>query len=185
MIYSHVGSSDIFLILALNDLQFLVLWLITLHSSLWRTDKPSSLNQISPTPLNKAPALLGSPSNVFEIDNHLWGRGGGGRVKRGFTVYEGNYATGMFARNKKVHSARLITESTNYYFLIEPITGWLLRPIFRLILTGYIYSRYMYDGIEHFYYAQSYESLYELWTAQRFKDIKTFTNKKVPRVHSN
>ena len=39
--------------------------------------------------------------------------------------------------------------------LIEPITGWLLRSIFCLILTGYIYSRYMYDGqdgIEHFYY---------------------------------
>ena len=62
-------------------------------------------------------------------------------------------------------------------FLIEPITGLLLRPIFRLILTGYIYSRYMYDGIEHFYYALSYDSLYELCTAYRFKDIKTFTNK--------
>ena len=35
----------------------------------------------------------------------------------------------------------------------------------------------MYDGIEHFYYAQSYESLYELCTAYRFKDIKTLTNK--------
>ena len=35
----------------------------------------------------------------------------------------------------------------------------------------------MYDGIEHFYYAQSYQSLYELCTAYRFKDIKTFTNK--------
>ena len=35
----------------------------------------------------------------------------------------------------------------------------------------------MYDGIEHFYYAQSYESLYELCTAYRFKDIKTFKNK--------
>ena len=45
-------------------------------------------------------------------------------------VFEGNYATGMFARNKKVHSARFITESTNYYFVIEPITGWLLRPIY-------------------------------------------------------
>ena len=78
----------------------------------------------------------------------------GGRVKRGFTVYEGNYATGMFARNKKVHSARFVTKSTNSYFSIEPITGWLLRPIFRLILTGYIYSRCMYDGIEYFYYAQ-------------------------------
>ena len=41
--------------------------------------KPSSLNQISPTPLNKTPALLNSPSNVFEIDNHPGGgRGGGG-----------------------------------------------------------------------------------------------------------
>ena len=74
--------------------------------------------------------------------------------ERGFTAYEGNYVTGMFARNKKMHSARFITKSTNYYFSIEPITGWLLRPIFRLILTGYIYSKYMYDGIEHFYYAQ-------------------------------
>ena len=62
-------------------------------------------------------------------------------------------------------------------FLIEPITGWLLRPTFRLILTGYIYSRYMYDGIEHFYYDQSYEGLYELCTTYRFKDIKTLTNK--------
>jgi len=35
----------------------------------------------------------------------------------------------------------------------------------------------MYDGIEHFYCAQSYESLYELCTAYRFKDIKTLTNK--------
>ena len=35
----------------------------------------------------------------------------------------------------------------------------------------------MYDGIEHFYYAQSYESLYELCTAYRFKEIKTLTNK--------
>ena len=75
---------------------------------------------------------------MFEIDNHPSG-GGGGRVKRGFTVYEGNYATGMFARNKKMHSARFVTKSTNSYFLIEPITGWLLRPIYRLILIGYIY----------------------------------------------
>ena len=96
---------------------------------------------------------------------------------RGFTVYEGNYATGMFVRNKKVHSARFVSKSTNYYFLIVLITGWHLRPIFRLILTGYIYSRYMYDGIGHFYNAQSYESLYELCTAYRFKDIKTLTNK--------
>ena len=59
----------------------------------------------------------------------------------------------MLARDKKVHSARFVTKSTNYYFLIELITGLLLRPIFRLILTGYIYSRYMYDGIGHFYYA--------------------------------
>ena len=44
-------------------------------------------------------------------------------VNRGFTVYEGNYATEMFARNKKMHSARFVTKSTNYYFLIEPITG--------------------------------------------------------------
>ena len=37
----------------------------------------------------------------------------------------------------------------------------------------------MYDGIEHFYYSHSYESLYELctYTAYRFKDIKTLTNK--------
>ena len=35
----------------------------------------------------------------------------------------------------------------------------------------------MYDRIEDFYYAQSYESLYELCTAYRFKDIKTLTNK--------
>ena len=35
----------------------------------------------------------------------------------------------------------------------------------------------MYDGIEQFYYAQSYESLYQLCTAYRFKDIKTLTNK--------
>ena len=83
----------------------------------------------------------------------------------------------MLARDKKVHSPRFVTKSTNYYFLIELITGWHLRPIFRLILTGYIYSRHMYDGIEHFYYAQSYESLYELCTAYRLKDIKTFTNK--------
>ena len=34
------------------------------------------------------------------------------------------------------------------------------------------------DGIEHFDYAHSYESLYELCTAYRFKDIKTFTNKR-------
>ena len=33
------------------------------------------------------------------------------------------------------------------------------------------------DGIEHFDYAHSYESLYELCTAYRFKDIKTLTNK--------
>ena len=107
---------------------------------------------------------------MFEIDNHPCGGGGG----------VGNYTTGMFARNKKIHSARFVTKLTNYYFLIEPITGLLLRPIFRLILTGYIYSRYMYDGqdgIEHFDYAHSYESLYELCTAYRFKDIKTFTNK--------
>ena len=39
----------------------------------------------------------------------------------------------------------------------------------------------MCDGIEHFYYAQSYESLYELCTADRFKDIKTFTNKSAKR----
>ena len=37
----------------------------------------------------------------------------------------------------------------------------------------------MYDGIEHFYYAQGYESLYELCNAYRFKDIKTFTNKSI------
>ena len=30
------------------------------------------------------------------------------------------------------------------------------------------------DGIEHFDYVHSYESLYELCTAYRFKDIKTF-----------
>ena len=101
------------------------------------------------------------------------GGGGGGGV--------GNYTTRMFVRDKKMHSARFVTKSTNSYFLIEPITGWLLRPIFRLILTGYIYSRYMYDGIEHFYYAQSYQSLYELCTAYRFKDIKTFTNKSAKR----
>ena len=108
---------------------------------------------------------------MFEIDNHPWGRGGGG---------VGNYATGMFVRDKKMHSARFVTKSTNSYFLIEPITGWLLRPIFRLILTGYIYSRYMYDGqdgIEHFDYAHSYETLYELCNAYRFKDTKVFTNK--------
>ena len=112
---------------------FLFLGLSTLHSSFFYGEliKPSSLNQISATPLNKPPALLSSPSNVFEIDNHPWG---GGRVKRGFTVYEGNYATGMFARNKKVHSERFITKSTNYYFLIEPMTGWLLRPIIRLVI---------------------------------------------------
>ena len=78
----------------------------------------------------------------------------------------GNYATGMLLLNRLI-----------IIFLIEPITGWLLRPIFRLILTGYIYSRYIYDGIEHFDYAQSNESLYELCTAYRFKDMKTFTNK--------
>ena len=127
----------------------------------------------------RPPALLNSPSNAFEIDKNPGGEGRG-RVNRGFTVYEGNYTTGMFARNKKVHSARFVIKSTNSYFLIGPITGWLLRPICRLILTGYIYSRYMYDGqdgIEHFDYAHSYESLYELCTAYRFKDIKTFTNK--------
>ena len=74
-----------------------------------------------------------------------------------------------------MHSARSVTKSTNYYLLTEPITGLLLRPIFRLKLTGYI--RYMYDGIEHFDYAHSYERLYELCTAYRVKDIKTFTNK--------
>ena len=134
MISSHVGSLDSFLILGLNDLQFLVLGLIHFVFQFFYGEliKPSSLNQISPTPLNKPPALLSSPSNVFEIDNHP--QGGGGRVKRGFTVYEGNYATGMFARNKKVHSARFITKSTNYYFSIEPMTGWLLRPIIRLVI---------------------------------------------------
>ena len=73
-----------------------------------------------------------------------------------------------------MHSARFVTKSTNFFFLIELITGWLLRPIFRLILTGSIYSRYMYDGIEHFYYAQSYESLYELCTAmdKRTNELK-------------
>ena len=35
----------------------------------------------------------------------------------------------------------------------------------------------MYDGIEQFYYAPSYDSLYQLCTAYRFKDIKTLTNK--------
>ena len=111
---------------------------------------------------------------MFEIDNHPWGEGGGERVKRGFRVYEGNYATGMFAKNKKLHSARFVTKSTNYYFLIEPITGWLLRPIFRLILTGYIYSRYMYDGIEHFDYVLHIGS-------RILKHLQT----KVPKVHSN
>ena len=106
---------------------------------------------------------------MFEIDNHPWGGGG---VE--------NDTTRMFARDKKVHSARFFTKSTNYCFLIQLITGWHLRPIFRLILTVYIYSRYMYDGqdgIEHFDYAHSYGSLYELCTSYRFKDIKTFTNK--------
>ena len=40
----------------------------------------------------------------------------------------------------------------------------------------------MYDGTEHFYYAQSYESLYELCTAYGFKDIRTFTNKSAKRT---
>ena len=53
-----------------------------------------------------------------------------------------NYTTRMFARDKKVHSARFVTKSTNYYFLIQLITGWHLRPIFRLILTGYIFFLY-------------------------------------------
>ena len=133
---------------------FLYLGLSTLHSSfLWRTDKTIFAQSNKPSP---PPALLSSPANVFEIDNHSWGGGGGG----------GNYATGMLLLNRLI-----------IIFLIEPIKGWLLRPIFRLILTGYIYSRYMYDGIEHFYYAQSYESLYELCTAYRFKEIKTLTNK--------
>ena len=88
--------------------------------------------------------------------------------------------------NKKVYSARFVTKSTNSYFLIEPITGWLLRPIFRLILTGYIYSRYMYDGIGHFYYAQSYESLYELCTVLHIGSrISKHLQAKVPKVHSN
>ena len=70
-------------------------------------------------------------------------------------------------------------------FLIEPITGWLLRPIFRLILTGYIYSRYIYDGIEHFDYAQSNESLYELCTAYIGSRISKHLQTKVPKVRSN
>ena len=112
MIYSHVGSSDLFLILGLNDLQFLVLGLIHFEFLVFYGEliKPSSLNQISPTrPL-----------------------------------------------------------------LTEPITGWLLRPIFRLILTGYIYSRYMYDGIEHFDYVLHIGS-------RILKHLQT----KVPKVHSN
>ena len=89
----------------------------------------------------------------------------------------------MFARDKKMHSARFVTKSTNSYFLIEPITGWLLRPIFRLILTGYIYSRYMYDGIGHFYYAKSYESLCTvLHIGSR---ISKHLQAKVPKVLSN
>ena len=93
----------------------------------------------------------------------------------------------MFATNKKMHSARFVTKSTNYYFLIEPITGWLLRPIFRLILTGCIYSRYMYagqDGIEHFtmlIVMRAYTS-YVLYIGSSItKHLQT----KVPKVHSN
>ena len=93
----------------------------------------------------------------------------------------------MFARDKKVHSARFFTKSTNYYFLIQLITGWHLRPIFRLILTGYIYSRYMYDGqdgIEHFDYAHSYESLYE-YVLHIGSRISKHLQTKVPKVRSN
>ena len=92
----------------------------------------------------------------------------------------------MFARNKKLHSARFVTESTNYYFLIEPITGWFLRPIFRLMLTGYIYSRYMYDGIEHCTFTmlrvmRAYTS-YVLHIGSRIsKHLQT----KMPKVHLN
>ena len=45
MIYSRVGSSDLFLMLGLNDLQFFVLGLIHFAEEL---TTPSSLNQISP-----------------------------------------------------------------------------------------------------------------------------------------
>ena len=133
---------------------FLYLGLSTLHFSfLWRTAKTIFAQSNNPTPLNKAPGTtLG---------------GGGGKETMQPECLQGT----------KRCIRRDLSLNHNYYFLIEPITGWLLRPIFRLILTGYIYSRYLYDGIEHFYYAQSYESLYKLCTAYRVKDIKTFTNK--------
>ena len=67
---------------------FLYLGLSTLHFSfLWRTAKTIFAQSNNPTPLNKAPGTT---------------LGGGG---------EGNNATGMFARNKKVHSERFVTKS--------------------------------------------------------------------------
>ena len=141
---------------------FLYLGLSTLQSSfLWRTAKTIFAQSNSPTPLNKAPGSFKLP-----LKHVCWEGGGGGE----------NYAYG-WQGTKRCIRRDLSLSRLILIFLIEPITGLLLRPIFRLILTGYIYSRYMYDGIEHFYYAQSYESLYELCTAYRFKDIKTFTNK--------
>ena len=62
MIYSHVGSSDVFLILGLNDLQFLVLGLINFNLVFYgELIKPSLLKQISPTTLNKAPGSFKLP----------------------------------------------------------------------------------------------------------------------------
>ena len=69
-------------------------------------------------------------------------------------------------------------------FLIEPITGWLLRPIFRLILTGYIYSRYMYDGIEHLTMVRVMRP-YTNYVLHLGSRISKHLQTKVPKVRSN
>ena len=146
MIYSRVRSLDFIFDPRLKWPPISCTWAYPLCILVYgELIKPSLLNQISPTPLNKAPALLGSPSNVFEIDNHPWGRVGGGG---GWETMQPECLQGT----KRCIRRDLSLNRQIIIFLIEPITGWLLRPIFRLILTGYIYSRYMYDGIEHFYY---------------------------------
>ena len=72
MIYSHVGTFDLFLILGFMNTNFLCLNLSALHSSFFYSKliPPSSLNQISPTPQVSPPSLLSSSSKVFEINNH-------------------------------------------------------------------------------------------------------------------
>ena len=76
MIYSHGRSSDLFSILGLNDLQFLVLGLIHFAESsfLWRTAKTIFAQSNSPTPLNKAPGSFKLP-----LKHVCWEGGGGGK----------------------------------------------------------------------------------------------------------